>query len=55
MAECETFTVEAKVDDAFPRLPGFRDKRASEELGRKVERLANLRPAGEQPDAALTK
>ena len=52
---CEKHTVECKVGGAFRRLPGFKDKKASEELGRKVERLANLREAGEQPDAALSK
>ena len=53
--ECSTYTVECKVGDAFHRLPGFKDKRASEELGRKVERLDGLRASGEQPDLALTK
>lgn len=37
----------------FLRLPGFVDKAATEELGRKVQRLASLRVAGEQPDAAM--
>ena len=53
LVECDTHTVECKIGDAFRRLPGYRDKRASEELGRKVERLANLRESGEQPDAGL--
>lgn len=37
------------------RLPGFRDKRATQELGRKLERLVSLRLAGEQPDAAMVR
>ncbi len=37
------------------RLPAFVDKRASEEFGRKLQRLAQLRAAGEQPDAALSR
>ncbi len=53
---CLTYTVEVKIGDRFQRLPtGFRDEGAAEELGRKVERLANLRAAGEQPDAVFTK
>ncbi len=37
------------------RLSGFRDKRATEELGRKLDRLVSLRLAGEQPEAMLTR
>lgn len=37
------------------RLKGFADKTASEEAGRKIERLVSLRLAGEAPDAALTR
>jgi len=35
------------------RIPAFTDRRASLELGHKLERLAGLRAAGEHPDAAL--
>jgi len=35
------------------RLPAFTDKRASEALGRQVERLTCCRAAGEQPDRAI--
>jgi integrase/recombinase XerD len=52
-AACDKYTVECKVGDRFVRLPGYRDKRASEELGRKVERVAALRESREQPDATL--
>jgi site-specific recombinase XerD len=55
LVECEKHTVECKVGDRFVRLPGYTDRRASEEMGRKVERLAGLREAGEQLDAALAK
>ncbi len=37
------------------RIPGFRDRAATEELGRKLERLSELRAAREQPDLALAK
>ena len=36
------------------RVPGYSDKRASEELGRKLERLAGLRASREQPDKTLS-
>ncbi len=36
---------------AIRRLAGLTDKRATEELGRKVERLVSLRIAGETPEA----
>ena len=52
---CEKYTVECKIGDTFRPLSGYRDKKASEELGRKVERLASLHAAGEPPDAALAK
>ncbi|MBI5865340.1 MAG: tyrosine-type recombinase/integrase [Planctomycetes bacterium] len=52
--ECETFTAEVKIGDGFQRMPGFRDRKATEELARRVERLAMLRAAGDTPDAALT-
>lgn len=35
------------------RIPGFTDKRATQELDRKLERLVSLRLAGEQPDIAM--
>ena len=53
--ECEQFTLECKVGDGFHRVPGFTDRKASEELGRRVERLAELKAAGEQPDSTLRK
>lgn len=37
------------------RLPAFTDKRASEELGRKLDRLVSLRISGEQPNAAMSR
>ena len=37
------------------RICGFTDKRASDELGRKLERLVSLRIADETPDAAMTR
>ncbi len=52
---CEKYTVECKIGGRYVKLAAYADKRASEETGRKVERLANLREAGEQPDAALTR
>ncbi len=41
--------------DTVRRIPAFDDKRASEELGRKLERLVSLRIAGERPDRDLTR
>ena len=41
--------------DITRRVPAFEDKRASEEFGRKLERLAAVRVAGEQPDIAMTR
>ncbi|MCL1999908.1 MAG: tyrosine-type recombinase/integrase [Planctomycetes bacterium] len=35
------------------RIGAFRDKRASEEFGRKLEALCDLRLAGQRPDSAL--
>lgn len=35
------------------RLPAFKDKRASEEFGRKLEALVALRVAGQRPDGEL--
>jgi len=35
------------------RVPGYSDKGASRELGRKLERLASLRGAGDVPDSEL--
>ncbi len=37
------------------RLPAFTDKKASQEVGRRIERLVSLRLAGEGPDAELTR
>ncbi len=36
------------------RVPGFRDRRATDELGRKLERLAALRAARQEPDRELS-
>ena len=52
---CRTYTIEVKVGDRVERLSGFRDRKASEELGRRIERLANLRAGGEEPDAKLSR
>ncbi|MBI5864819.1 MAG: hypothetical protein HZB38_09980, partial [Planctomycetes bacterium] len=52
--EAGIWTAEVKIGDGFERLPGFRDRKATDELARKVERLAELRAAGETLDAALT-
>ncbi len=51
--ECSRYSVECKVGDGFKRLVGYADKRASEELGRKIERLAALQEQDVEPDAAL--
>jgi len=37
------------------RIPAFKDKKASEELGRKLERLVSCRMAGEAPDAVMSR
>ncbi|MFH1421631.1 MAG: tyrosine-type recombinase/integrase, partial [Planctomycetota bacterium] len=37
------------------RIPAFTDKKASEELGRKLEKLVASRLAGEAPDIAMTR
>ena len=37
------------------RFGAFEDKRASEALGRQIERLVNFKIAGEQPDAQIAK
>jgi len=47
--------VEFRQGERVRRLPAFTDKGASEELGRKVERLAMLRAAGEGPDRELAR
>jgi integrase len=52
MVESDTWSVECKTPRGFRRLSAFRDRKASEELGRKVERLSALRTAGER-DAEL--
>lgn len=38
--------VEIRIDGQKRRFPGFTDKRATEELGRRVERLAAIRASG---------
>ena len=52
LIESPTWSVECKTPSGFRRVPGFRDRKASEELGRKIERLSALRIAGER-DAEL--
>jgi len=39
--------------ESIRRLPAFTDKKQSEELGRKIERLVACRSNGESPDTAL--
>ena len=46
--------LDAKAE-AWRDVPGFTDERASVELGRKLERIAALRAAGEQPDPTLAR
>lgn len=44
----ETWYAEVRDRHGKPRrIPGFIDKRATQELGRKVETLVSLRAAGE--------
>ena len=53
--KCAGWTAEfSDHQDRTRRVGAFKDKRASEELGRKLEQLAALRAAGMQPDAILT-
>ena len=37
------------------RFPAFEDRRASEALGRQIQKLVNCKASGEQPDAQLSK
>jgi len=54
--QCRRWYVEFVTHkDRTVRIPAFEDKRASEEFGRKLERLASLRASGERPDLALTR
>ena len=54
--QSKTWSVEFRDHlDTVRRTPAFRDKRASEEFGRKLERLVSLRVAGEQPDSTLVR
>jgi len=51
-----TWYVELRDQTERPRkVRAFADKRASEELGRKLERLVSLRVSGERPDMAMTR
>ncbi|QDV07290.1 site-specific tyrosine recombinase XerD [Planctomycetes bacterium Poly30] len=53
---CKKWYVEFRDHrEVVHRLAAFTDKAASTELGRKVERLASLRSAGEPPDAELSR
>ncbi len=51
-AKTEGWYVGIIVDGVERRIPAFTDKRASEELGRRCQDLANMRVAGGRPDAA---
>ncbi len=52
--EASKYTVEIRDHHGHPRrIAAFTDKRASEEFGRKAERLGHLRAAGEQPTREL--
>jgi len=53
---CRNWTVRFKDHlDIERRFPAFADKKASEELGRRLENLVALRVAGGQPDPATTR
>jgi len=41
--------------ETMRRTPAFKDKKASEELGRKIERLVSRRVAGESPDTSMSR
>ncbi len=41
--------------DTVRRLPGFTDKKQSEELGRKIEKLVACRANGDSPDTTMSK
>lgn len=47
--------VEVRFDGRRMRFPGFPDRRASEALGRQIERLAALHSVGELPDPTLAR
>lgn len=49
------WTVEFTFRGEVRRVVGFTDRVASEQLGRRLERLAALREAGDAPDVALSK
>ena len=51
--QCSNWTIVFTHNDTQIEFPGFTDRRASAELGRKLERLVALRVAGEQPDAGM--
>src|SRR5262245_56004001 len=51
--ECGSFSVEFRFGERAIRLAAFDDRRASDDLARKIERLAELRSVGDEPDAAL--
>ena len=54
--EAARWSIEFRDHDERPRrLAAFSDKKASEELGRKIVRLVDLRAAGSEPDRALAK
>lgn len=55
--QCEVahWYVEVRFDGRRMRFPGFPDRRASEALGRQLERLAALRAVGEPPDPTLAR
>jgi len=41
--------------ETVQRISAFKDKKASEELGRKIERLVSCRVAGEAPDTVMSR
>jgi integrase len=53
---CRTHTVDVRIGDEIEEIStGMRDKGAAEEMGRKIQRLANLRAAGDEPNADLSR
>ena len=56
--EAAKYAVDFKADENRPRprrLAAFKDRKASVELGRKLERLVEMRAAGQGPDLELTR
>jgi integrase len=55
LVESDIWYADVKIGDHFQRLPGFRDRGATSELARRVQKLSDLRAAGDTPDAEMTK